>query len=130
MLKTSIGFGSGVLAMAAVVYLAGAHFAAPMFFAGVVAVLAPAVALLSSIDRVRTVARFLTAFADSWQGKKPEPVVDADPLAGDVASALVNQGVRAKLANQIAAEVTKQNREFDPAYRAALELVPQKRRVS
>jgi hypothetical protein len=68
MLKTSIGFGAGVLAMAAVVYLTGAHFAAPMFFAGVVAVLAPAVALLSSVARLRSIARFLNAFADSFEG--------------------------------------------------------------
>jgi hypothetical protein len=133
-MKIALAFMTGVLAMAAVVYVTGARLATPMFFAGIVAVVAPGVAALSSINRVRSVARFLTAFADAWQGLKPitavpEPVVD--PLADDVASALVNQGVREKLANKIAAEAVKTNREFDPAYRAALALVPgSTRRVS
>lgn len=66
MIKTSLAFLAGVLAMAGIVYMAGARFAAPMFFAGMVAVVAPAIALLSSVGRIRTAARFLNAFADSW----------------------------------------------------------------
>jgi hypothetical protein len=127
-MKLSIAFLTGVLTMAAVVYMTGAHFAAPMFFAGLVAGTAPAIALLSSIARVRSTARFLTAFADSWQGKAP--VVAVDSLADDVASALVNQGVAGKLATRIASEAVKTNREFDPAYRAALLLIPQSRRAA
>lgn len=72
-MKLSIAFFAGVLTMAAVVYMTGAHFAAPMFFAGLVAALAPAVVLLSSIKRVRSVARFLNAFADSWGGMEVRP---------------------------------------------------------
>lgn len=77
MIKTSLAFAAGVLTMAAVVYFAGAHFALPMFFAGIVAVVAPSVALLASTDRMRTVGRFLTTFADSWDGtaRKPTPRV-------------------------------------------------------
>jgi hypothetical protein len=56
---------TGVLAMAAVVYITGAHFAAPMFFAGIVAVVAPGIAAVSSVNRVRSIARFLNSFADS-----------------------------------------------------------------
>jgi biotin transporter BioY len=67
-MKLSIAFLTGVLAMAAVVYSTGAHFAAPMFFAGVVAVVAPGIAYLSSIKRIRTAARFLYSFADAWDG--------------------------------------------------------------
>lgn len=66
MLKTSLGYLAGVLTMAVVVYLTGAHFAAPMFFAGIAAVIVPGVALLSSVERIRSVARFLSAFADSF----------------------------------------------------------------
>jgi hypothetical protein len=128
MIKTSLAFLAGVIAMALVVYVTGARFAAPMFFAGIVTVLAPSIALLASVERIRTAARFLNAFADSWQGKKPEPVIETDPLAGDVASALVNQGVGEKLANKIAAQAVKGNRDFDPAYRAALLLVPKSTR--
>ena len=65
MIKTSLGFLAGVLAMAGVVYVAGARFAAPMFVAGICTVLVPAIALLASLDRMRAFARFLNAFADA-----------------------------------------------------------------
>lgn len=77
-MKLSLAFMTGVLAMAAVVYVTGARLAAPMFFAGAVAVAGPSIALLSSVKRLRSFARFLTAFADSWEGKaesKPMRVV-------------------------------------------------------
>ncbi len=139
MLKTSLAFLAGVLAMAVVVYLAGARFAAPLFFAGIVAVFAPAIALLSSVPRLRAAARFLDAFADGCETtrhvekSKPDQAAEqgeADPLTADVCSALVNQGVRENLALRIATEATKANRQFDPAYRAALLLVPKSRRAA
>jgi len=74
MIKTSLGFLTGVLAMAAVVYVAGARFAAPMFVAGICAVLVPSIALLASVDRMRAFARFLTAFADALGSRGPRLV--------------------------------------------------------
>lgn len=82
MIKTSLGFLAGVLVMAAVVYVAGARFAAPMFVAGVCAVLVPSIALLASVDRMRAFARFLTAFADAL-GSKQRPVVARVPVSMD-----------------------------------------------
>ena len=78
MVKTSLGFLAGVLVMAAVVYVAGARFAAPMFVAGVCAVLVPSIALLASVDRMRAFARFLTAFADALGSRGPRLVKSAD----------------------------------------------------
>jgi hypothetical protein len=65
-MKLALSFMTGVLAMAAVVYFAGGRFAAPMFFAGIVAVIAPGIAAVCSVKRVRSIARFLNSFADSW----------------------------------------------------------------
>ena len=73
-MKLSLAFLTGVLTMAAVVYSTGAHFAAPMFFAGIVAVVAPGVAYLCSVKRIRTAARFLYSFADAWEGTQSGPV--------------------------------------------------------
>jgi hypothetical protein len=126
MLKMSIAFLAGVLAMAVDLYVSGARFALPMFFAGVVVVLAPLVALLSSVKRIRAVARFLSAFAHAWE-KRIGPDSQAaivDTVADDVASALVNQGTPRKVAAAVAAAAAKTNREFDPAFRAALKLLP------
>ena len=81
MIKTSLGFLAGVLAMAAVVYAAGARFAAPMFVAGICAVLVPAIALLASVDRIRAFARFLNAFADALGSKRP--VIARVPVSMD-----------------------------------------------
>lgn len=127
MLKMSIAFLAGVLAMAVDLYVSGARFALPMFFAGVVVVLAPLVALLSSVKRIRAVARFLSAFAHAWErriGPDAQPVEIVDTVADDVASALVNQGTSRKVAAAVAAAAAKTNREFDPAFRAALKLLP------
>ena len=74
MVKTSIAFLAGVLLMAGVVYGAGARFAMPLFVAGMVTVIAPAVALLSSVNRIRAAARFLSSFAQAWEGKTMRPV--------------------------------------------------------
>jgi hypothetical protein len=84
--KLTLSFMTGVLAMAAVVYITGAHFAAPMFFAGIVAVVAPGIAAVCSVKRVRSIARFLNSFADSWdsfslassQSRTRPPVVAFD----------------------------------------------------
>jgi hypothetical protein len=73
-MKLSLAFLTGVLTMAAVVYITGARLAAPMFFAGAVAVIVPGIAYLSSIKRVRTAARFLYSFADAWEGTQSGPV--------------------------------------------------------
>lgn len=133
MIKTSLGFLAGVLSMAVVVYLTGAHLAAPMFFAGMVAVLTPAIALLASIQRIRSAARFLSAFAHAWEKRigpdAPQPQ-QVDPLGEEITSALVNMGTPKKAAAAAAAAATQQHREFDPAFRAALLLVPKTRRAS
>lgn len=71
MTKVLISFLAGVLAMAVVVYVTGARLSTPMFFAGALAVLVPQIAFLCSVDRMRSAARFLNAFADAW-GKKAE----------------------------------------------------------
>lgn len=83
MVKTSLGFLAGVLVMAAVVYVAGARFAAPMFVAGVCAVLVPSIALLASVDRMRAFARFLTAFADALGTRQQRTVVARVPVTMD-----------------------------------------------
>jgi len=71
MIKTSLAFLAGVLGMGVIIYTAGAHFAAPMFFAGIAVVIVPAIAVLSSVSRIRSIARFMIAFADSWEGSSP-----------------------------------------------------------
>ncbi len=68
MIKTSLAFLTGVLSMGVIVYMAGARFAVPMFFAGICFVVVPVIAVLSSVQRIRSVARFMLAFADSWDG--------------------------------------------------------------
>lgn len=80
MVKTSIAFLAGVLLMAGVVYGAGARFAMPLFVAGMVTVIAPAVALLSSVSRIRATARFLAAFAQGLEGRgaSVHPIAVAD----------------------------------------------------
>jgi hypothetical protein len=78
MLKTSIAFLAGVLLMAGIMYGAGARFSVALFVAGVVSVAAPLVALLSSVSRIRAAARFLSAFADGLEGRRPRPVAVAD----------------------------------------------------
>lgn len=69
MLKTSIAFLAGVLLMAGIMYGAGARFSVALYVAGVVSVVAPLAALLSSVARIRAAARFLSAFAQGLEGR-------------------------------------------------------------
>ena len=71
-MKLLLAFMTGVLAMAAVVYITGGRLATPMFFAGAVAVFVPLIACLSSNKRLRSVARFLNAFAEALSKSRPE----------------------------------------------------------
>ncbi len=66
MIRLSLAFLTGVLSMAVILYMAGAHFAAPLFFAGISVVVIPGIAVLSSVQRLRSIARFMLAFADSF----------------------------------------------------------------
>lgn len=128
-MKLALAFLAGVMVMAVECYVAGVRFAAPMFIAGAVFVLAPLVGMLSSVKRVRMVVRFLSAFAHAWEkrlGTDAPETAGVDPLATDVASALVNQGVPKKAAAAAADQAVKNNRDLDSAFRAALKLIPRK----
>lgn len=128
-MKLALAFLAGVMVMAVETYVAGVRFAAPMFIAGAVFVLAPLVGMLSSVKRVRMVVRFLSAFAHAWEkrlGTDTLETAGVDPLAADVASALVNQGVPKKAAAAAADQAVKSNRDLDSAFRAALKLIPRK----
>ena len=128
-MKLALVFLAGVMVMAVETYVAGVRFAAPMFIAGAVFVLAPLVGMLSSVKRVRMVVRFLSAFAHAWEkrlGTDTLETAGVDPLAADVASALVNQGVPKKAAAAAADQAVKSNRDLDSAFRAALKLIPRK----
>jgi hypothetical protein len=128
-MKLALAFLAGVMVMAVECYVAGVRFAAPMFIAGAVFVLAPLVGMLSSVKRVRMVVRFLSAFAHAWEkrlGTDTLETAGVDPLAADVASALVNQGVPKKAAAAAADQAVKSNRDLDSAFRAALKLIPRK----
>src|SRR5580704_10945239 len=107
-----------------------------MFFAGVVAVVVPVIALLSSKQRVRTLARFLNAVATSDSGTATrrkvlsrsfsKPVTlspKANSLVEDVISALVNSGARPSVARKAAIEACRLNRDFESAYRSSLQIV-------
>ena len=128
-MKLALAFLAGVMVMAVECYVAGVRFAAPMFIAGIVFVLAPLAGMLSSVKRVRMVVRFLSAFAHAWEkrlGTDTLETAGVDPLAADVASALVNQGVPKKAAAAAADQAVKSNRDLDSAFRAALKLIPRK----
>ena len=128
-MKLALAFLAGVMVMAVETYVAGVRFAAPMFIAGAVFILAPLVGMLSSVKRVRMVVRFLSAFAHAWEkrlGTDTLETAGVDPLAADVASALVNQGVPKKAAAAAADQAVKSNRDLDSAFRAALKLIPRK----
>jgi hypothetical protein len=79
-MRLALAFLAGVMVMAVECYVAGVRFAAPMFIAGVVFVVAPLVGMLSSVARIRSSARFLLAFAQGLEGRsgaaKPIAVVD------------------------------------------------------
>jgi hypothetical protein len=68
-MKLALAFLAGVMVMAVETYVAGVRFAAPMFIAGAVFVLAPLVGMLSSVKRIRATARFLLAFAQGLEGR-------------------------------------------------------------
>ncbi len=107
-----------------------------MFFAGVLAVVVPITAVLSSKRRVLKLARFLNAVATAHSGvatrrkvsspsfRKPaSPSPKADPLVEDVVSALVNAGARPSVARKAAIEASRLNRDFESAYRSSLQIV-------
>jgi len=127
--KLALAFLAGVVAMALDMYLAGIKWAAPMFLAGMLSVAVPVLVLVSSAQRMRSVARFLNGFAAGLESRgelKPPPLpqIISDPLRDDVIAALRGQGVKAKVAAECAAQAIKVNRTFDAAFRAAIALVP------
>ena len=67
-MKFSLTFLAGIPLGIGIKHFAGINSGAPMFFAGVLAVVIPVIALLSSKRRVRTLARFLNAVATSDSG--------------------------------------------------------------
>jgi hypothetical protein len=135
-MKLSLTFLAGIPVGIGITHLAGINSGAPMFFAGVLAVLVPVTALLSSKRRVRTLARFLNAAATSNSGiatrrevssrslRKPVSLTPKpDPLVEDVVSALVNAGARPSVARKAAIEASRLNRDFESAYRGSLQIV-------
>jgi hypothetical protein len=102
-----------------------------MFFAGVLAVVVPVIALLSSKRRLRTLARFLNAVATADSGIATRRKVSsrsslppkADPLVEDFVSALVNAGARPSVARKAAIEASRLNRDSESAYRGSLQIV-------
>jgi hypothetical protein len=64
-MKCSLAFLAGIPLGFSIKYLAGINSGVHMFFAGVLAVVVPVIALLSSKRRARTLARFLNAVAIS-----------------------------------------------------------------
>lgn len=126
-MKCSLALLAGIPLGIGIKYFAGINSGAPMFFAGVLAVVVPVIALLSSKRRVRTLARFLNAVATSGsdmaprrKGSRPPK---ADPLVEDVVSALVNAGARPSVARRAAIEASRLNRDFESAYRGSLQIV-------
>jgi hypothetical protein len=135
-MKTSLTFLTGIPLGIGISHLAGINSGAPIFFAGVFAVVVPVIALLSSKRRVRALARFLNAVATSDSGtatrrkassrsfRKPvSPPPKADSLVEDVVSALVNAGARPSVARKAAIEASRLNRDFESAYRGSLQIV-------
>jgi hypothetical protein len=135
-MRLSLAFLAGVPLGIGIEHLVGINSGAPMFFAGVLAVVFPVVGLLSSKRRVRTLARFLNAVGTSDAGiapqrkfssrsfRKPAPLPQkADPLVEDVVSALVNAGARPSVARKAAIEASRLNRDFESAYRGSLPIV-------
>jgi len=135
-MKFSLPFLAGIPLGIGIKHFAGINSGAPMFFAGVLAVVVPLFALLSSKRRVRTLARFLNAVATSDSGiatrrkassrsvRKPASLAPkADPLVEDLVSALVNAGARRSVARKAAIEASRLNRDFESAYRDSLQIV-------
>src|SRR5208282_3800052 len=98
-MKSSLMFLAGIPVGIGIKYFAGISSGAPTFFAGVLAVVVPVIALFSSKRRVRRLARFLNAVATSDSGiatrrkvssRSPRKPVSlppaADPLVEDVVS--------------------------------------------
>jgi len=124
-MKCSLAFLAGIPLGIGIKYFAGINFGVSMFFAGVLAVVVPLIALLSSKRRVRRLARFLNAVAASGSDiasrrngssrsfRKPvSRPPKADPLVEDVVSALVNAGARPSVARKAAIEASRLNRRF------------------
>jgi hypothetical protein len=135
-MKCSLTFLAGIPLGIGIEHLVGTNSGAPMFFAGVLAVVVPVIALLSSKRRVRTLARFLNPVATSDPGiatrrkvcssssrKSVSLPPKADPLVEDVVSALVNAGARPSVARKAAIEASRLNRDFESAYRGSLQIV-------
>jgi hypothetical protein len=135
-MKFSLTFLAGIPLGIGIEHLMGIDSGAPMFFAGVLAVVVPVAALLSSERRVRTLARFLNAVATSDSRiatrrkvsarsfRKPVSLPPkADLLVEDVVSALVNAGARPSVARKAAIEASRLNRDFESAYRGSLKIV-------
>jgi hypothetical protein len=135
-MKFSLTFLAGIPLGIGIEHFAGINSGAPLFFAGVLAVVVPVIALLSSKRRVRALARCLNAVATSDSGiatrrtvssssfRKPVSLPpNADSLVEDVVSALVNAGARPSVARKAAMEASQLNRDFESAYRRSLQIV-------
>ncbi len=135
-MKSSLAFLAGIPLGIGIKHFAGINSGAPMFLAGVLAVVVPLIALLSSKRRVRRLARFLNAIAASGSDiasrrkgssrsfRKPvSRPPKADPLVEDVVSALVNAGARPSVARKAAIEAARLNRDFESANRGSLRIV-------
>ena len=135
-MKCSLAFVAGIPLGIGIKYFAGINSGVPMFFAGVLAMVVPVIALLSSKRRVRELARFLNAVAtpgsdiatrrkgSSRSSRKPvSRPPKADPVVEDVVSALVNAGARPSVARKAAIEASRLNRDFESAYRGSLQIV-------
>ena len=136
MLKFSLSFLAGALAVAVAVFMSQGHVAVLMFSLGALTVLVIAGALLSSAARIRKAARFLSAFAEALEpaaapkaqklAVMPAPAAaDPEGVEAEVISALVNFKAPRKKAEAAARRAVEQNpgAGFDDTFRVALGFV-------
>jgi Holliday junction resolvasome RuvABC DNA-binding subunit len=126
MLKFSLSYLAGALTVGVAVYLSAGNGTLIAFGLGVLTVTASGVAALSSVERIKRAARFLSAFAAGLEqrgGKLTEMPAPASQLETDVVSALVQLGTRRKAAEAAAKSAVAQlgtSADFETTFKTAL----------
>jgi hypothetical protein len=129
MTRTALSFLAGAISVGVTAFMIGGRPSVLAFCLGLLTALCILVALVGSVDRLRSAARFLHAFADGISARRA-PRGSANPPAEiqtaverDVVQALIGLKATPKIAASAARQAVRElpDGSFDEVMRAALQ---------
>ena len=127
MTRTALAFLAGAISVGIAAYLVDSRPSSLGFFLGLLTAACVLTALVGSVDRLRSAARFLNAFADGISARRPrgsaQPAAEIQTaVEREVALALIGLKATPKIAARAARQAVRElpDGSFDEVFRAAM----------